>query len=323
MALVETLPLDACTAQWPLWSTTARLVVTDPAALPPAEALVRGLCDDVELACSRFRPDAEIHALARAAGRMIGVSPLLADLLAAALDAAESTQGAVDPTLGHVLTHLGYDRDIADLTDLAGPADLPTEHGAVRITARRRASWREVELHQDRAGIPDGVELDLGATAKAFTADRCAELVAARFGVGVLVALGGDVATAGPNPDGGWRLLVQDGPDEPAATVAVESGTGVATSSTLSRRWQRDGRLLHHVLDPVTGLPADPVFRTVTVAAPSCLRANTLSTAAVVRGEAAVGMLRSARVPARLVLADGSLLHVGGWPPALDAGRAA
>jgi thiamine biosynthesis lipoprotein len=305
MALVETLPLDPCTAQWPLWSTTARLVVTDPAALPRAEALVRDLCDQVERACSRFRPDAEIHALTSAAGRMVAVSPLLADLLAAALDAADSTQGAVDPTLGHVLTDLGYDRDLAD---------LPADGGPVRITARRRASWRQVELHQDRAGIPEGVELDLGATAKAFTSDRCAALVARRLDVGVLVALGGDVATAGPGPDGGWRLLVQDGPDEPADLVAVESGTGVATSSTLSRRWLRDGRPMHHVIDPATGLPADPVFRTVTVAAPSCLSANTLSTAAVVRGQAAAGMLRAARVPARLVMADGSLLYLGGWP---------
>jgi len=317
MALVETLPLDPCTAQWPLWSTTARLVVSDPRALPEAEAIVREVCDQVERACSRFRPDAEIHDLTRSAGRMVPVSPLLADLLAAALDAAQSTQGAVDPTLGHVLTELGYDRDFADL------ADRPATAAAVRITSRRRASWREVELHQDRAGIPAGIELDLGATAKAFTADRCAALVASPLGVGVLVALGGDIATAGPGPAGGWRLLVQDGPDEPAATIAVESGTGVATSSTLSRRWLMSGRPMHHVIDPVTALPADPVFRTVTVAAPSCLRANTLSTAAVVRGDAAVEMLRAARVPARLVRADGSLLHLGGWPPTADSGGAA
>ena len=314
MALVERLPLDPSTAQWPLWSTTARLVVSDPRALGDAEALVRATCEQVEMACSRFRPDAEIHALSRAAGRMIPVSPLLADLLAAALDAAESTGGAVDPTLGHVLTELGYDRDLAD---------LPADAGPIRITARRRASWRQVELHQDRAGIPAGVELDLGATAKAFTADRCAGLVAQHLGVGVLVALGGDIATAGSAPADGWRLLVQDGPDEPAAIVAVDAGTGVATSSTLSRRWLRDGRTMHHVVDPVTGLPAEPVFRTVTVAAPSCLRANTLSTAAVVRGEGAVAMLRTAGVPARLVLADGSLLHLGGWPPPVEAGRAA
>jgi thiamine biosynthesis lipoprotein len=309
MALVETLPLNPSTAQWSLWSTTARLVVTDPRALPEAETLVHEVCDQVERACSRFRPDAEIHALTRAAGRMVPVSPLLADLLAAALDAADSTQGAVDPTLGHVLVDLGYDRDVAD---------LPPDGGAVRVTTRRRASWRQVELHQDRAGIPEGVELDLGATAKAFTADRCSALVANRLGAGALVALGGDVSTAGPEPAGGWRLLVQDGPEEPAATVAVQSGTGVATSSTLSRRWLMDGRRMHHLIDPVTGLPAEPVFRTVTVAAPSCLRANTLSTAAVVRGEDGMAMLRSAGVPARLVLADGSLRHLGGWPADAD-----
>ena len=317
MALVETLPMDPCTAQWPLWSTTARLVVTDSQALPRAEALVREFCDQVERACSRFRPDAEIHGLTRAAGRMVPVSALLADLLAAALDAAQSTQGAVDPTLGHVLTELGYDRDLADLADL--PADArPRPHhqpAAGVLAAGGAAPGPRRDPGRSRArprGHGQGVH----------RGSLCG-LVARRLGTGVLVALGGDIATAGPGPAGGWRLLVQDGPDEPAATIAVESGTGVATSSTLSRRWVRDGRQMHHVIDPVTALPADPVFRTVTVAAPSCLRANTLSTAAVVRGDSAVEMLRAARVPARLVLADGSLLHLGGWPGAADAGRAA
>ena len=310
MPLLEQLPLDAATVQWPLWSTTARLVVTDPAALPAAEALVRGVCDDVEGTCSRFRPDAEIHALTRAAGRLVRVSPLLADLVAAALDAAAATDGAVDPTLGRVLARLGYDKDFASMSASGGAG----RSARVGLTTSRRATWREVQLHQDRVGVPEGVELDLGATAKAFTADRCAQLVMQRLGVGALVSLGGDVATAGPGPDGGWRLLVQDGAGEPAQTVAIPSGSGVATSSTLSRRWLDDGRVVHHVVDPVTGMPAEPVVRTVTVAAETCLRANTMTTAAVVRGRRAAAMLRASAVPARLVLADGSLLHLGGWP---------
>ena len=308
MPLVENLPVDATTAQWPLWSTTARVVVTDPAALADAERVVRTLCLQVELACSRFRSDAEIHVLARNAGRLVPVSPLLADLLAAALDAARSTDGDVDPTLGGVLASLGYDRDLPSAT---GPGTA----GPLRVTVRPRADWRQVRLHQGRAGVPEGVELDLGATAKAVAADRAADLVARRLGVGVLVALGGDIATAGPCPGGGWLVLVQDGPGEPSCTIALTAGTAVATSSTRSRRWTLDGRPMHHVVDPATGLPADPVLRTATVAAPTCLRANTLSTAALVRGRRAGALLRGAGLPARLVQADGSLLRLGDWPP--------
>ena len=117
----------------------------------------------------------------------------------------------------------------------------------------------------------------------------------------MLVSLGGDIAVAGPAPEGGWRIRVQDvtgSPDEPPegpyALVAIRDG-GLATSSTKARRWQRGGDVLHHILDPRTGLPAEPVWRTVSVAAGTCADANAASTAAVIRGRAALGWLAQAR----------------------------
>jgi thiamine biosynthesis lipoprotein len=88
----------------------------------------------------------------------------------------------------------------------------------------------------------------------------------------------------------------------------------MATSSTISRRWRRGGRLLHHVLDPRTCQPVKPVWRTVSVAAPSCVDANTQSTAALVRGLDAPARLRAEGLPARLVAADGAVCTLGGWP---------
>ena len=76
--------------------------------------------------------------------------------------------------------------------------------------------------------------LDLGATAKAIAADRCAARVTETTGSGVLVNLGGDIATAGPAPEGGWQVLVSDGDDEPAVAVALPSGAALATSSTFA-----------------------------------------------------------------------------------------
>ncbi len=311
MPLIETLPVDDTTAQWSLWSTTARVVVTDPTRLGAARALVEGVCADVERAASRFRPDAEIAALPRAGGRPVAVSSTLAALLAVALDAARRSAGDVDPTIGRTLADLGYDRDLRE---------LPTDGGPVRVTVRSRVSWRDVELGDGYVRVPPGVELDLGATAKAWAADRAAALVAASLepgaagSVGVLVALGGDIATAGPAPTGGWRVLVQDGPGEPADVVTLPAGTALATSSTLSRRWTRDSRVLHHIVDPVTGMPAQPVFRTASVAAPSCVEANTLSTAALVRGSGALTLLARSGRPSRLVTAGGEVVRLAGWP---------
>lgn len=291
--------------QWRVWTTDARLVVTDASALEPAVALVRGRLDEVDLAASRFRPDSEVSAIAASGREVHRISALLHDLVRAALSAAEQTGGVVDPTLGQVLTHLGY-----------GPHGLGSDspEPPVLWRAERRATWRDVVLEADTLRLPPGTLLDLGATAKAVAADRCAEEVAHMFGCGALVSLGGDLRIAGAEPPDGWNVLVQDGDDEPASQIRLTGASAVATSSTLWRRWQRGGRAMHHLVDPTTLLPARPVWRTVTVAAESCLRANTLSTQGVVVGATAPSVLAAAGVAARLVAADGAVTRLGGWP---------
>jgi thiamine biosynthesis lipoprotein len=162
--------------------------------------------------------------------------------------------------------------------------------------------------------VPPDVRLDLGATAKAHTADRAAALVTDRLRTGVLVSLGGDIATAGVAPAGGWRIHVQDRPGEPATTVTLAAGGAIATSSTIGRRWRRGDRALHHVIDPRTCQPAEVVWRTATVAARRCVDANTATTATLVRGRPAVDWLRRRGLPSRLVAAGGEVVTIAGWP---------
>ncbi|MFD1661121.1 FAD:protein FMN transferase, partial [Streptomyces caeni] len=137
-------------------------------------------------------------------------------------------------------------------------------------------------------------------------------------GCGVLVNLGGDISVAGPAPDDGWRIALADDHARPdpdgGPAVAVTDG-GLATSGVRVRTWRRAGRALHHIVDPATGEPATPVWRTVTVAAATCVDANAAATAAIVRGEGAVDRLRRAALPARLVDLHGRVVRVGGWPP--------
>jgi thiamine biosynthesis lipoprotein len=178
--------------------------------------------------------------------------------------------------------------------------------------------WRCVEVDERErvVRLPPGVELDLGATAKALAADRAAAAGAAAAGAGVLVSLGGDVAVAGPPPEGGWPILVADDHarlDEAGPTVAIESG-GLATSGTAVRRWRAGGAVLHHLIDPRTGRPAVSPWRTVSVAGASCVDANIASTAAVVLGDAAPEWLGERRLPARLVSTAGDVALVAGWP---------
>jgi thiamine biosynthesis lipoprotein len=295
-----------------VFGTTAVLLVTEPTALPRARALADAELAAVDQACSRFRADSELATLNAAGGAAVTVSELFADLLAAALRAARLTDGDVDPTCGRALADLGYDRDFDQVR--AGPASLATVAGPV-------PGWRRVELDKQarQVRLPAGTELDLGATAKAWASDHCAELIFERLGCGVLVSLGGDLAVAGPVPDEGWRVRVTDdhaaGPEEPGQTVTITDG-GLATSSTTVRTWTAGSRQVHHIIDPATGEPAPVYWRTVSVAAGNCVDANTASTAAIIRGQAAAGWLDDAGLPARLVRPDGTVVTTAGWPAA-------
>jgi FAD:protein FMN transferase len=303
---------DVAAAGWTAWTCRVRVAVTDPAALATARALLTARMAAVDAACSRFRADSELAALEAAAGTWRPVGPLLADLLAVALRAARLTDGDVDPTVGGALERLGYDRDVAAIATADGLVVVPVA----------APGWTAVELDREggRARIAPGVRVDLGATAKARTADAAAAEITARTGSGCLVSIGGDIAVAGEPPRGGWRVRVEDvtgdpdaAPQGPCTVVTVTDG-GLATSSTRARRWRRGGLELHHLLDPRTGLPPVPAWRTVSAAAGSCVDANTVSTAAIVRGHGAWPWLRTAGVPVRLVTVDGAVLTAGGWP---------
>jgi thiamine biosynthesis lipoprotein len=298
--------------EWRALGTTVRLVVAGDGDAAAARRAVEHVLDEVDRACSRFRDDSELSALNRAEGRWTGAGRLLMEALEAALWAATVTGGAVDPTVGRALRLAGYDRDFAA---------VPSRGAPVVVRIERVPGWQAVELDRarDRVRLAPGVEVDLGSTAKALAADRAA--AAARDAVGaaagVLVSLGGDIAVAGRAPDGGWPVLVAEDctvPVDGDGEVVVMSDGGVATSSTMARRWARGRVELHHIIDPETGAPVRGPWRTATVAAASCLEANAASTAAIVMGARAASWLDERGLPARLVGVNGDVVTAGGWP---------
>ena len=297
---------------------SVRLVVTRPDRLAAAKAAVDRCLREIDLAASRFREDSELTLLNAAPDREVRVSPLLARAILVALRGAQLTDGAVDPTVGTAVRLAGYDGDFAD---------VPADGSPLQLHVLRIPGWKAVQFdHASRTvRLPRGVELDLGATAKALASDIAAAAALEASGSGgVLVSLGGDIAVAGEPPplEGneqfpGWPIQVSEDSGAPIAdgqeTIAIASG-GIATSSTTVRRWTRGGVVLLHIIDPATSLPADGPWRTATVVAASCVDANIASTAAIVLGERAAAWLEAAGLPARLVDRYGAAHRVGAWP---------
>jgi FAD:protein FMN transferase len=296
-------------AEFRALGTGAVVVSADRDRIAAATMEVRQELALIDAACSRFRPDSELEVANRANGHLVVVGPLLAEAIDVALRSARLTDGDVDPTIGPAIKALGYDRDFSEIGSGPGSAiQFAPVPGWEQVAFDRR--WGTLRL-------PVGVQLDLGATAKALAADRAARRASVEVGCGVLVSLGGDIATAGEAPSAGWVVKVADwhgsGPGAPGQTVQIESGA-LATSSTTVRRWSRAGTTVHHIVDPRTSRPAPVVWRTVSVAAASCVDANTASTAAIIRGERSPAWLSGLGLPARLVRPDGSVTAVAGWP---------
>jgi thiamine biosynthesis lipoprotein len=271
--------VQLATASWPALGTTALVRTDEPATLVAAYQAVVDELERIDAAASNFRPDSELQRLNYSGGRETPIGSLLHEAIATALRGARATGGAVDPTL--------------------------------------TGDHERVELRGTTARLPAGVRLDLGATGKALASDRAARAAATRTGAAVLVALGGDVATAGPAPEQPWTVHVtddhRDGPAAPGQTVTIAAGA-LATSSITTRRQHVDGRTISHIVDPATGGSPSGPWRTVSVAARTCIDANIASTAAIVLGLGAVALLELWGLAARLIAHDGQVVRTGGWP---------
>jgi thiamine biosynthesis lipoprotein ApbE len=288
-----------------------RVIVTRPGALRAAKTAVDEVVAAIYQAASRFRDDSELSRLNASPERDVTVSPLLAEAIAAALRGAKLTGGAVDPTIGSAIRLAGYDSDFAL---------VPPDGDRIHLVAEHIPGWRAVQLDLGSLTVrlPRGVEIDLGATAKALASDLAAAAASKAIGGGgVLVSLGGDISVAGEAPAEGWSIQTSDDStapiDDAEEAITITSG-GIATSSTTVRRWTRGGVVMHHIIDPGTGLPADTCWRTASVVAATCVDANIASTAAIVMGRNAVSWLEGNRLPARLVDHDGNVNRIAGWP---------
>ena len=292
--------------RWRSLGTYVELCVADADASDAAEARARALLDLVDRTCSRFRPDSDLSRVNAGAGTWVRTDPLLVAATAAAVAAAEHTDGIVHPLLGRILVGLGYDRTFTALQ--------PGRAAGARITPPPRDSWRSIEWDADAIRIPRDTALDLGATAKAWASDLISQSIADELQTGVVLSLGGDVAVADAGRATWWPVEIRDHPDGEVGTEVEIAGGGLATSSTVVRRWTVAGVTRHHLVDPRTGAPARTRWRTVSATGPSATAANVATTAAVVLGDDAIGWLTRQSVAARLVSEDGTVTLTPGWP---------
>ena len=283
--------------------THVRVLIEDPVDDPvPAGTWARRYLEDAAARLTRFDPGSELSRLNADPGVAHRSSGLLRTAVAAALWAAEASDGLVDPTLLPELERAGYARSRtgvaqAPLTDALASAPDPAP-----AAASPAARWRAVHVTADLVTRPPGIAIDTGGSTKGLLADAVAHKLSpyASF----FVDCGGDLRVGGRDSEPRTVFLEDPLTGHAGAQLRVADG-GVATSGLSRRVWRRpDGSYSHHLIDPASGRPAWTGLISVTATAPTALEAETIAKSALLAGPSA-GRRRLCRYGGVLVHDDG------------------
>ena len=238
-----------------------------------ADARVR--VEEVEALWSVTDEGSEIYRANHSGGEPVNVSEETAELVSFALEMAEKTDGALEPTIYPVLRAWGFTTDTKQVPSQEEINALLGDVGHEKIT-----------LDGTLLTVPEGMELDLGAVGKGYAGDLAAEAVRARGIECAILSLGGNIQAVGSRPDGtDWRVGLRSPWEDGTLGVLRVSDQAVVTSGGYENYFEdEDGNVYWHILDPETGYPAKSGLLSVTIICPQGRMGDALSTALFVMG---------------------------------------
>jgi len=204
-----------------------------------------------------------------------------AEVMARALEIAETTGGAFDPAAGALVDAWGFGPCAP-----GAPRAIPAAGDLA--AARPRGGWRRLDFDRACGALtqPGGVALDLSAIAKGYGVDRVAGWLDGQGFESWLVEVGGELRGAGVKPDGQpwWVALERPADAEVDETFVALHDLAVATSGDYRRWFEQDGERFSHTIDPRDGRPVRHGLASVSVLHAECMTADALSTALTVMG---------------------------------------
>ena len=249
----------------------------DPNILDGAMAL----CDEYEQIFSRTLEESELYqlnagTLPQENGSFV-LSESLADLISQGLSYSGLSGGAFDISIAPVSS-------LWDFT--SGEAILPDEQELAK--ALTLVYYEQVFLEGSRLRFGmEGMELDLGAIAKGYIADRIKDYLISEGVESAIIDLGGNILCVGERPDGEpFRIGIQRpfaDRSETAAIVEID-GKSVVSSGIYERYFEKDGVLYHHILNPDAGYPYDNGLVSVTIISDKSVDGDGLSTSCFALG---------------------------------------
>lgn len=265
----------------------------------------------IEDLMSPNRPQSDVARLSQSPDGL-EVSAETAEVVALGLRIAKASGGAFDMTLGRLKTIWRIE---TDEPRVPSPSEIREAVAGAGPDALKMEGNRVIK------GSP-GLSVDLGGIAKGYAIDRAADVLRQSGVESASVNAGGDIRLIGDHGGRPWRIAIQHPRDAARQLATLElAEISVVTSGDYERYFIRDGKRYHHIFDPRTGYPADRC-QSVTVAAPTAVLADALSTAVFVLGpEDGLKLLEETpQVEGVIVGADGAAVVTSGlrgkveWP---------
>ncbi len=305
--------------------TLCTITVVSSSEKKAAKAIESGFAtiDKLEKLLNYFSPDSEITAINNASGKSpVRVSSETMDIIIKAVQIADYTDGAFDPTVGPVIKLWGFSRQ--------GPG--PSIPSGDRIeNALRLVDYKKIKIDTDALEVfleEKGMELDLGGITKGYAADMAIEAIKEEGIKAALVAISGDIKGFGLKPDMlPWKVGIKrprstekkaDPEKEDIFASLYIRDKAISTSGDYQRFFIKKGKRYHHILDPRIGYSTSDVM-SVSVIAPYSFMADALSTGIFVIGrKKGMELLESMGLDGLIVDADRKIFITGNIRDKID-----
>lgn len=238
---------------------------------------------------SRFLPESELTKLNRSGGRSFRASTDMVHILAEAKRWHGETRGIFDPTIIGALEALGYEKSI----DFArGPVTIAISTDIAahqnQFSMRRRFPELTINATENIVHAPEGLRVDLGGIGKGYIVDAAVGHASKTF-KDFWISAGGDISLSGTNFGKPWEVKVQNplALEDDIGHITIPRGerAALATSGITKRKGIEGGFAWHHLIDPLTGLPANNGIIAVTVLAPTATAADILAKTVLIAGK--------------------------------------
>lgn len=219
--------------------------------------------------------DSDIYAVNHSGGHPVSVSEETAELLSFALQMAEETDGALEPTIYPVLTAWGFTTE---------ENRVPSDAEITELL--KNVGYERIRLEDTTVQLERNMMLDLGSVGKGYAGDLATGILQSKGITSALLNLGGNVQAIGSRTDGNpWRIGIRDPFSEGMVGVLEIQNMAVVTSGNYERYFiGEDGKQYGHIIEPATGYPVNNGLGSITVIAKEGRLCDALSTSLYVMG---------------------------------------